>query len=187
MWNLPPVSQYHYIDELSTFIRHAKYIQFDVKGCNDACFILSEHRNDSSHSYEIVVGGWENSKSVIRKCKGCASMATASHRPMSCTEFRPFWASWENGIIRVGEGLEVGAGTFIEWSDETSLPVNFLGISSFNTPTSWRYFKGTCTHVFCAGIWNWKKSKYSFLQYTINLAHVSILVYFFVETIYFIR
>lgn len=187
MWNLPPVSQYHYIDELSTFIRHAKYIQFDVKGCNDACFILSEHRNDSSHSYEIVVGGWENSKSVIRKCKGCESMATASHRPMSCTEFRPFWASWENGIIRVGEGLEVGAGTFIEWSDETSHPVNFLGISSFNTPTSWRYFKGTCTHVFCAGIWNWKKSKYSFLQYTINLAHVSILVYFFVETIYFIR
>lgn len=161
--DLPPVYQYHYIDELSTFIRHEKYIQIDIKGCHDAHFILSEHRNDSFSSYEIVVGGWGNTQSVIRECKQCVSMATASHSPLSCTEFRPFWVSWGNGTIRAGEGREVGAGTFMEWSDPTSHPVNFLGISSWSgTITSWRYFKGTC--ILCR-ILKLKKSKYSPLHF----------------------
>lgn len=139
--DLPPVYQYHYIDELSTYIRQEKYIQFDIKGCNDAHFILSEHRNDSFSSYEIVIGGWGNTQSVIRDCKQCISMATASHSPLYCTEFRPFWVSWGSGTIRVGEGREMGTGTFMEWSDPTSHPVNFLGFSSWSSMMSWRYFK----------------------------------------------
>lgn len=168
--DLPPVYQYHYIDELSTYIRQEKYIQFDIKGCNDAHFILSEHRNDSFSSYEIVIGGWGNTQSVIRDCKQCISKATASHSPLSCTEFRPFWVSWGSGTIRVGEGREMGTGTFMEWSDPTSHPVNFLGFSSWSTMTSWRYFKGTW--ILCRKLKNWRKKKWNIHLYTVTIKSI---------------
>lgn len=143
--HLPPVYEYHFMDGLDKFIRNEKYIQFDFKGCNDAYVILSEHRNSSVRSYEVLFGGWKNTLSVIRKCRQCAPMTTTSHSPLSCTEFKPFWISWENGTIRAGEGREVGASTFMEWSDSTSHPVNFFGISSWRTAqTSWRFLKGIC-------------------------------------------
>lgn len=54
-----------------------------------------------------------------------------------CIEFRLFWVSWENGIIWVGEGLEVGVGIFIEWFDEMLYLVNFLGILFWNIMMFW--------------------------------------------------
>lgn len=147
--DLQPVYEYHFMDGLDKFIRNEKYIQFDFKGCNDAYVILSEHRNSSFRSYEVLFGGWKNTLSVIRKCRQCAPMTTTSHSPLSCTEFKPFWISWENGTIRAGEGREVGASTFMEWSDSTSHPVNFFGISSWRTAqTSWRFLKDPYNSTF---------------------------------------
>lgn len=161
---LPPVYEYHYMDELQNFIRHEKYIQFEFKGCNDAYLILSEQRNSSIQSYEVLIGGWRNGLSVIRKCRQCNSITNASHSPLSCTEYRPFWVSWRNGTIRAGEGREVGKSTFMEWSDRTPHPVNFLGISSWKTAkTSWKFFKDPYNNTFWLagtdlghrGQWEW--------------------------------
>ena len=151
--DLPPVYKYQYVDDLNTFIRQEKYIQFKVKGCNDAHLILSENRNDSFQSYEIVIGGWGDTTSVIRSCRQCQHRAVKYHTPISCTEYKPFWVSWRNGTIRVGEGQEVGTGVFMEWTDPNPHPVKFIGFSSWSDhPTQWMFQKGI--HV----AWNAKQS-----------------------------
>lgn len=146
--DLPSEYQYHYLDDYSTFIREEKHITFEFMGCNDAYLILSENRDDSVKSYEVLFGGWQNTLSVIRTCRQCQSLATASHSPLSCHTYRPFWVSWVNGTVRAGEGKNVGINTFMEWTDPTPHPVNFLGISSWKTaPTQWKFNKGnTCTY-----------------------------------------
>nr|XP_022343555.1 uncharacterized protein LOC111136752 isoform X1 [Crassostrea virginica] len=172
--DLPPVYKYHYVDDLNTFIRQEKYIQFKVKGCNDAHLILSENRNDSFQSYEIVIGGWGDTTSVIRSCRQCQHRAVKYHTPISCTEYKPFWVSWRNGTIRVGEGQEVGTGVFMEWTDPNPHPVKFIGFSSWSDhPTQWMFQKDAYNATFWlsgtelghSGQWEWFPEE-DFIGYT---------------------
>lgn len=44
-------------------------LSFSVRAISDAYIFLCKRFNKDS-CYWIVIGGWENSKSVIRKCRG---------------------------------------------------------------------------------------------------------------------
>ena len=65
-----------YSDIYTTDDYHYKYTRLDlsqadgvvfkVKACNGAHVALSTSKDLSSNMYEIVLGGWSNSKSVIR-------------------------------------------------------------------------------------------------------------------------
>ena len=51
------------------------------KACHDAHIALSEVKGlDSSETYEIVIGGWSDSQSVIRDCKQCLHKDEIKHR-----------------------------------------------------------------------------------------------------------
>ena len=41
-------------------------IVFKVKACNDAHIILSTSTNFDNNMYEIALGGWQNTASIIR-------------------------------------------------------------------------------------------------------------------------
>lgn len=41
-------------------------VTFKVKACNDAHVALSTTTTTDSQTYEIVLGGWNNTKSVVR-------------------------------------------------------------------------------------------------------------------------
>ena len=49
---------------------------------------------------------------------------------LSETEMRPFWVSWFNRTIRVGEGVTVGEGEFLSWSNATLYPISVVAIST---------------------------------------------------------
>ncbi|XP_062616866.1 C3 and PZP-like alpha-2-macroglobulin domain-containing protein 8, partial [Saccostrea cucullata] len=153
--NLPPKYRYHYLDDYLTFhsfIIKEKRIKFEVMGCNDAHLILSESRTDSVNAYEIVIGGWKNNQSVIRIDKQGQAMANASHSPLSCNTFKPFWVSWENGTIETGEGKEIGNGKFMKWTDPKPHTVNFIGISSWHTAEAhWKFNKDPYNATFWLG------------------------------------
>ncbi|XP_056004596.1 C3 and PZP-like alpha-2-macroglobulin domain-containing protein 8 [Ostrea edulis] len=130
---------YHYIEDLNAYIRQYNHVIFDVKACNDAHVILSEQHSDVNNSYEIVIGGWGNTKSVIRTCKQCQPRTSFIGNPLSCDSFKSFWISWENGAIRVGRGHIIGHGEFMKWTDPSSHLVNYVGISTWpGSSTEWK-------------------------------------------------
>lgn len=138
---------YHYIEDLNAYIRQYNNVIFDVKACNDAHVILSEQHSDVINSYEIVIGGWGNTKSVIRTCKQCQPRTSFIGNPLSCDSFKSFWISWENGAIRVGRGHIIGHGEFMKWTDPSSHLVNYVGISTWRgSSTEWKIPTGRwCT------------------------------------------
>ena len=54
---------YHY------FPSTMDYIAFEVQAANNVHIALSPRSGDAASMYEIVIGGWGNTYSVIRRCK----------------------------------------------------------------------------------------------------------------------
>ena len=124
-------------------VRGHKSFTFDVMACNDAHIALSLDKNDKANTYEIVIGGWGNSQSVIRDCKQCAHMDTARNRPVDCTHYRPFWVSWRDNIIKVGTGHDVGKNRFLIWKDNSPHGVNYVAVATgFGATGKWKFEKG---------------------------------------------
>ncbi|KAK3581827.1 hypothetical protein CHS0354_007229 [Potamilus streckersoni] len=72
---------YHYLRDLGIDITGHSSITFSVQACNDAHVALSQTKgNDNVDTYEIVIGGWADSQSVIRDCKQCDNKDEAHHR-----------------------------------------------------------------------------------------------------------
>ena len=43
---------------------------------------------------------------------------------------RPFWISYENGLLKVGQGNSVGVDTFMQYTDPDPKPVNSIQVNS---------------------------------------------------------
>ena len=57
------------IAKLLQFFTARPLLQFQAG--NDAHLALSDTPDTSVTTYEVVIGGWKNGRSVIRKCIGC--------------------------------------------------------------------------------------------------------------------
>ena len=71
-----------------------KLLKFQVKGSNDAHVLFSAC--DGCDGYEIVIGGWGNTQSVIRQSKQVPHPGySVQNTPdiLSATEYREFWIS----------------------------------------------------------------------------------------------
>ena len=69
-------------------------LRFQVKGSNDAHVLFSSC--DGCDGYEIVIGGWNNSQSVIRQSKQVPNPGynvTSTPDVLSVSEYRGFWIS----------------------------------------------------------------------------------------------
>lgn len=68
VWELhTPDDGSNYKYTYNTFTTHGHIISFEVNACNDAHVLLQSVPGSSDDScYEIVIGGWSNTKSVIR-------------------------------------------------------------------------------------------------------------------------
>ncbi|XP_070535732.1 macrophage mannose receptor 1-like [Ptychodera flava] len=103
-------------------------VTFEVRTSSDAHIALSPISNTTNPMYEIVIGGWVNQQSVIRRCMQCANEVVASTIDfLSATEFRAFWVTYSGGTIAVGKD---GEPAFMEWTDPNPLTVNYFGYST---------------------------------------------------------
>ena len=105
-------------------------IIFDVSSVTDVRLSLSQLNHDLYDMYEIILGGWSNQKSVIRRCKdGCEMVQFTSGRyGVLGAEFRSFWLQVNEGQIaigRVGDDLP-----FLQWNDPEPLPVEYFGFAT---------------------------------------------------------
>ncbi|XP_071950372.1 uncharacterized protein [Antedon mediterranea] len=105
-------------------------IEFSAVAKSDVHIALSSSPGVMTPMYEIVIGGWGNTKSVIRRCSQCDNEKEHAETGMlSVDKFTKFWISFENGSIRVGL---VGSDPFMEWDDPNPFPFKYVGFSTWH-------------------------------------------------------
>ncbi|XP_019646607.1 PREDICTED: uncharacterized protein LOC109487084 isoform X2 [Branchiostoma belcheri] len=123
-----------------TAIDSSSLFTFEVQANNDAHVALSSQNQDLDDMYEIVIGGWNNTRSAIRRSKQGANRAFSSTPGiLSSTESRGFWISWTaTGSISVGRQGE--AHPFLEWTDPQPLHVAYAGYTTgWGSTGQWRF------------------------------------------------
>ncbi|XP_072018635.1 uncharacterized protein [Amphiura filiformis] len=121
-------------------------VTFKLRANNDGHIALSDERVDKDKLIEVVLGGWKNTKSVIRSCKQCSPLAEASTPDllMSPTEDKHFYITFEGSVINVGI---VGMAPILSHQFDEEPIINFIGIS-----TGWG---STGQWTFCGYDTNW--------------------------------
>ncbi|XP_070537336.1 C-type mannose receptor 2-like [Ptychodera flava] len=103
-------------------------IMFEVRANSDVHIALSEFNYYVNDQYEIVIGGWHNTKSVIRRCLDCGHEEEVSTpQILSGSEFRGFWITFVDGTITVGKE---GGEAFMTWTDPNPMTINYVGYST---------------------------------------------------------
>ena len=122
-------------------------ITFSVMTCQDAKLALVPTSDFPSLMYDVTIGGWHNSISVIRtELENNANIVDSHYEPniVSCTEFRDFWVSWTDNNIKCGKGRVVGEELLVDYYDlSQAYEVKFIGISTgWGSSGTWIFQKG---------------------------------------------
>jgi hypothetical protein len=81
------------------------FVEFKVRSCNDGHILLATSLGDDAHGYEIVLGGYDNTKSDIRRgSHGEILKQVDTPGILNCNEFLPFWVRWGDRTVLVGSG-----------------------------------------------------------------------------------
>lgn len=120
----------------------ANHLAFNVRTCDNVHLLLSTSlMNVSSEvSYEVVIGGYDNTISDIRRgAHGPILVQVDTPNIMKCDEFLPFWITWGNSAITVGRGA-LGSDVFMQFS-ESNMASNFVAsVSSWTTAPAEYHF-----------------------------------------------
>ena len=142
-----------------TYHTHAEYVYSHIwwssnvstsavvylKACSDAHIALARSVDDIQNAYEVVIGGWHNTQSVIRDTPMGSFMAQADTTGiLSCNMYIPIWLSWEGSHIEVGVGLEVGTNVILSWQNPSAhWQVQAVGVSTgFDYEGDWSFLPG---------------------------------------------
>lgn len=116
------------------------YVKFGVKTCNDAILALSANMTTSINTWEVVIGGYNNTQSDIRPGFGQPpAVSTSTPAILNCSETRHFWVSYEGGFVEVGQGTELGQRRFISWKFENPHKVDAIGFSGWDKENEWEF------------------------------------------------
>ena len=100
-------------------------------------------RNTDNKLYEVTLGGWENTRHVIRiKSLGkSAKTLTKEENPDAMfrqNKFEAYWVSLKNGLVRVGKGAP-GKNMIMEWQDPFPWKgIKYVGFSNWDIPITLR-------------------------------------------------
>lgn len=123
--------------EYNFFPNTSGFVQFRIKAPNDAHIALSTAAAEVNPMYEVFIGGWGNSKSIIRKNRTKPDVAEEpTPGILNENEFRGFWIRWQNGTISVGRENEVPP--ILSWTDYEQVPIEYVGFcTGWGASGSW--------------------------------------------------
>lgn len=100
---------------------------FKIRAPNDAHLALTTQPSESFPMYEVFIGGWGNTKSVIRQ-NGQKPDVVEVPTPqiLNANEYRGFWIRWYDQTITVGREGEASA--FMTRHDPHLFPIKYVGI-----------------------------------------------------------
>lgn len=102
-------------------------IQFRVRAPNDAHIALTAGPQEGEPMYEVFIGGWGNSKSVIRKNRSKPEVAEVDTPGiLSNDEARGFWIRWSGNTITAGR--EGNFDPMLSYTDPEPVVVGYIGI-----------------------------------------------------------
>jgi hypothetical protein len=104
------------------------YRTFQVYCNNDAHILLSEMPNGQGQAYEIVLGGWENTKSALRKSVQGENIFEVDGAVCNPEEYVVMTVSISNGnVIRVSHGEDPISNIWFTHTDPEPLwKINFM-------------------------------------------------------------
>lgn len=115
-----------------------RIVNFKIRAPNDAHLALTTGPAESDPMIEVFIGGWKNTKSVIRKNRTKPDVVEADTPDvLNAGEYRGFWIRWTtDGIITVGREGEAAA--FLSWQDPDNCPFNYVGVcTGWGASGSW--------------------------------------------------
>lgn len=81
------------------------FLLLNVKAANDAHISLGNNQNwDTDDRYEIVLGGWANTQSVLRDTLQGTNVVVRSGAVLSASDSLPFWIGYSQRPEEGGEG-----------------------------------------------------------------------------------
>ncbi|XP_033624558.1 macrophage mannose receptor 1-like [Asterias rubens] len=106
-------------------------VEFKVKAASDVHIGLSSASSNQPAMYEIIIGGWTNSNSAIRRCAQCPTNEVYISTPnfLSDKEFRGFWVEYDLATGKLDVGRQ-GQSAFMTWTDPSPLDVKYVGYST---------------------------------------------------------
>jgi hypothetical protein len=110
---------------------------FKAQASNDIHIALSPASQTSDPMYEIVLGGWANTKSVIRRASQGPDLVSTANGPASPGALADYWVQVDqaSGKVSAGTGNQPGQNSLIEYSDPQFLSdVRYFAFSSWDTP-----------------------------------------------------
>jgi len=111
-----------------------KTFHFKVKTKNDAHILLAP--SPDSNGNEIVIGGWGNQRSVVRRGKQGRSISSMTQTSdiLSSSEFRGFWIKTylknNERVIKVGKEGE--SSPFMTGVDPDPLDIKYVALSAWD-------------------------------------------------------
>ncbi len=121
-------------------------VVFEALTTADLIICFAENITDRNALYEIVIGAFHNTKSIIRK--GAQNplhghvQVEASQTPRAViagNQWITYWASVKDGLVMYGRGKVIGQNAMLEWQDPNPLTsINKIGFSSWNAPIKFR-------------------------------------------------
>jgi len=121
-------------------------IVFNVKAERGAkIWLLSHKRTLKGPFYNIVIGGLGNVKSSIRK--GKYNIVRDHYGPqLNKTYFKPFWVSWQSGLVQAGRGSVIDTDVFVSFTDECMFAVYDIAIIGTNYNLTWLFNMTSCKY-----------------------------------------
>ncbi|XP_021348638.1 zonadhesin-like isoform X2 [Mizuhopecten yessoensis] len=121
---------YTLLDKYGYIIGDTTSIELTVQACNDAHIALMGQSGENGKLYEIVIGGWGNSKSVIRTQKQGQNLYTKNGRRLDCRQYRKFKISWTGGLITVQSYVNGVLLEFLRYKDPSPMDIQSVGVST---------------------------------------------------------
>ena len=116
-----------------------------IKACSDAHIALASQVDNTQESYEVIIGGWENTQSAIRaKPGGDLETQVETVGILNCDIYKPLWVRWDGGHIEVGTGIHVGDNVIMRWQNpDVKWDVQAVGVSSgYDFEADWSFLPG---------------------------------------------
>jgi len=121
-------------------------VVFDAKATNDIHVCFAETASNRSPLYEVVIGGWNNTQTVIRKGRQTPhnghARVNAKQNPqamVAANRWATYWVSVNCGLVAIGRGKSVGQNIILTWQDPDPLQnLKTIAFSTWNTPVEYR-------------------------------------------------
>lgn len=119
----PDSAEYRYFPITKTRIK------LNIQAAHDARISLRSHLAGDSNVYEIIIGGWGNTMSVIRRSNQEHNVAEAETRNILNAQYMcNIWIQWScDGTLNVGHQH---GHVFLSYKDKNPFVINYIGVST---------------------------------------------------------